>query len=146
MLTRQQIETAFTKWGTAWNDHDLDGVMELFHNDIYFENWTGGSARGKDNLHKAWKPWFENHGGFRFTDEETFIDESNQKMLYRWTLDSPSIEKGYSDKHEARRGIDILHFKDGKIIQKLTYSKTTIRIGEDLVQLTPPIPTSIDGE
>ena len=67
-------------------------------------------------------------------------------MLYRWTLDSPSFEKGYADKHEARRGIDILHFKDGKIIQKLTYSKTTIRIGEDLVQLTPPIPTSLDGE
>ena len=38
MLTRQEIETAFTKWGTAWNNHDLDGVMELFHNDIYFEN------------------------------------------------------------------------------------------------------------
>ncbi len=146
MLTRQEIETAFTKWGTAWNNHDLDGVMELFHNDIYFENWTGGSARGWENLNRVWKPWFENHGGFRFTDEETFIDESKQKMLYRWTLDSPSFERGYAEKHEVRRGIDILHFKDGKIIQKLTYSKTTIRIGEDLVQLVPPTPTAADGE
>ena len=137
MLTRNEISTAFAKWGAAWNEHDLDGVMDLFHDDIYFENWTGGWARGKENLRQAWTPWFANHGGFKFTDEETFIDEVEQRVLYRWQLNSPSFEKGYEDKHEARRGIDVLHFKDGKIIQKLTYSKTTIEIGGEQVRLTP---------
>ncbi len=137
MLTRNEISAAFAKWGAAWNEHDLDGVMDLFHHDIYFENWTGGWARGKENLRQAWTPWFANHGGFTFTDEETFIDEVEQKMLYRWQLDSPSFEKGHEDKHEARRGIDVLHFKDCKIIQKLTYSKTTIEIGGEQVRLTP---------
>jgi len=50
MLTRNEISTAFAKWGAAWNAHDLDGVMDLFHDDIYFENWTGGWVRGKENL------------------------------------------------------------------------------------------------
>ena len=94
MLTRDEMSSAFAKWGVAWNEHDLNGVMDLFHDEIYFENWTGGWVRGKENLRQAWTPWFANHGGFKFTDEETFIDEVDQKMLYRWQLDSPSFEKG----------------------------------------------------
>jgi len=120
MLTRAEMSSAFATWGAAWNEHDLDGVMDLFHDEIYFENWNGGSVTGKENLREAWAPWFANHGDFRFTTEETFIDEVEQKMLFRWRLDSPSFEKGQEGKHEARRGLDILHFRDGKIVEKLT--------------------------
>ncbi|ETW95089.1 MAG: hypothetical protein ETSY1_32065 [Candidatus Entotheonella factor] len=137
MLTRNEIASAFAKWSAAWNAHDLDGVMDLFHEDIYFENWTGGSVKGKANLQQAWLPWFTNHGGFVFTDEETFIDEVEQKVLYRWQLDSPSFEKGFEDRHETRRGVDVIHFQDGKIIQKLTYSKTTLEIGGERMRLMP---------
>lgn len=136
MLTREEMASAFARWGAAWNEHDLDGVMDLFHDEIYFENWTGGSVSGKENLRQAWVPWFANHGDFKFTTEETFIDEVEQKMLFRWQLDSPSFEKGQGDKHEARRGLDILHFRDGKIVQKLTYSKTTIELDGERVRLT----------
>lgn len=136
MLTRDEMSSAFARWGAAWNEHDLDGVMDLFHDEIYFENWNGGSIRGKENLREAWAPWFTNHGDFKFTTEETFIDEVDQKMLFRWQLDSPSFEKGQGDKHEARRGLDVLHFRDGKIIEKLTYSKTTIELDGERVRLT----------
>ena len=127
-FSRQEIEDALKEWNLAWDRHDLDGVMQLFHDEIVFENWTGGKAVGKEALRKAWAPWFANHGGFRFTEEETFIDEEEQKVLYRWELQWPSFEKGYAGKPERRRGVDILHFQDGKIIKKLTYSKTTILI------------------
>ncbi len=136
MLTRDEMASAFARWGAAWNEHDLDGVMDLFHDEIYFENWNGGSVRGKESLREAWAPWFANHGDFKFTTEETFIDEVEQKMLFRWQLDSPSFEKGQGDKHEARRGLDILHFRDGKIVQKLTYSKTTLELDGERVRLT----------
>ena len=109
--------------------------MELFHEDVLFENWTGGQAKGKENLRKAWAPWFENHGGFRFIGEETFIDADQQKALYRWQLEWPSLEKGLEGRPEKRRGVDVLHFRDGKIIQKLTYSKTTIEIDGQRVRL-----------
>ena len=137
MLKREEIKEALTQWNQAWDTHDLDGVMELFHDEILFENWTGGKAKGKESLRKVWTAWFENHGGFRFTEEETFIDEDAQKALYRWQLDWPSFEKGYEGKHETRRGIDVLHFRDGKIINKLTYSKTTIEIDNERVRLCP---------
>ena len=123
-LTRKEIEIALQKWNTAWDNHDLEGVMALFHDNITFDNWTGGIAQGKAALEKAWAPWFANHGGFRFIEEETFIDEETQKVLYRWLMEWPSLEKGLEGKPEKRRGVDVIHFKDGKIINKFTYSKT----------------------
>ena len=127
-LTRNEIETALKKWNHAWDNHDLDGVMDLFHDAVQFDNWTGGRVRGKNALRKAWAPWFNNHGDFRFIEEETFIDENEQKVLYRWLLEWPSFEDGQEGKPEKRRGVDVIHFEDGKIINKLTYSKTTIEI------------------
>ena len=129
ILRRNEIEKALKEWNIAWDNHDLDGVMALFHGDVTFENWSGAKVKGKEALREAWQPWFENHGNFRFVEEETFIDEKEQKVLYRWTLEWPSFEKGYEGKFEKRRGADIIHFKDGKIINKFTYSKTTIEIG-----------------
>ena len=81
MLSRNEIKEALTRWNRAWDQHDLDGVMELFHEDILFENWTGAKVRGKQALRQAWKPWFENHRGFRFIGEDIFIDELEQKVL-----------------------------------------------------------------
>ncbi|MFC1532201.1 nuclear transport factor 2 family protein [Thermodesulfobacteriota bacterium] len=127
-LSRKEIKSALRKWNLAWDNHDLEEVLELFHEEIIFENWTGGKAIGKEALREAWQPWFENHGNFRFTEEDTFIDEKEQKVLYRWLLEWPSFEKGYEGIPEKRRGVDVLHFHDGKILKKLTYSKTTLEI------------------
>jgi ketosteroid isomerase-like protein len=127
-LTRNDIENALKKWNLAWDNHDLEGVMDLFHEAVQFDNWTGVRVRGKEALRKAWATWFANHGDFRFIEEETFIDEKEQKVLYRWLLEWPSFENGQEGKPEKRRGVDIIHFEDGKIINKFTYSKTTIEI------------------
>jgi ketosteroid isomerase-like protein len=134
-LSKEEIRDTLEAWYNSWNNHDMDEIMKLFHDEILFENWTEGKARGKEALRKAWTPWFANHGGFRFTEEETFIDEKEQKVLYRWVLDWPSMEKGYESKPEKRRGVDVIHFKDGKIIKKLTYSKTTIDISGEKIKL-----------
>jgi len=135
MLTRDQIMTAMARWGQAWNSHDLDGVMEFFHDEAAFENWTGGRAVGREAIRRAWSGWFADHGGFRFTTEDLFVDEAAQKVLYQWRLDWPSTEKGYEGRPEARRGVDVLHFKDGRIIRKDSYSKTTLEIGGQRVKL-----------
>jgi ketosteroid isomerase-like protein len=135
-LSKEEISKAMAEWDLAWNNHDLNGVMELFHEDVFFQHWQGAIVRGKEALHQAWAPWFENHGGFRFTTEDLFVDEAEQKVLYRWQLDWPSLEKGYEGRPERRRGVDVVHFRDGKIIQKLTYSKTTVEIDGARVRLS----------
>lgn len=139
MLSRDEIGQALIEWQQAWNEHDIDRVMELFHDDVLFENWAGEQVTGKEPLRRAWAPWFANHNGFRFTEKETFIDEAAQKVLYRWQLEWPSSEKGYEGRPERRRGVDVLHFRDGKIIRKLVYSKTIIEIDGEKVRLSAEI-------
>jgi len=136
-LTRQEILDAFAAWARAWNAHDLDTIMELFHEDVLFDNWTGARVRGKSALREAWTGWFANDSTFRFTDEDLFVDEVTQKALYRWQLDWPSLEPGQSGKSETRRGVDALTFKDGLLVEKLTYSKTTLELDGERVRLTP---------
>ena len=118
------------------DEEQVDRVTFFIDDEVLFDNWTGGRVNGKENLRKAWTSWFNNHGGFRFTEEELFIDEAGQKVLYRWRLDWPSLEVGYEGRPEVRRGVDVMHFQDGKIIQKLTYSKTTVEIDGERVRLT----------
>jgi ketosteroid isomerase-like protein len=118
MLRGDQIRNIMTEWNNAWNAHDLDRVMDLFHEDIVFENWTGARVQGNAILKKAWEPWFHNHGGFHFFTEDIFVDKKEQKVLFRWTLEWPSTEKGYKGKLEKRRGVDVIHFQDGKISHK----------------------------
>jgi len=134
-LSRAEGINSLREWLIAWNEHDLIKVMSFVHENIVFENFTGAIIVGKEHLQKAWTPWFLNHGNFRFTEEEIFFDTDEQKMLLKWRLEWPSAEKLFKGKHEIRRGVDVIHFEDGKVIQKHSYSKTTIQIEELLIAL-----------
>jgi hypothetical protein len=127
-LSTSEIQKHFDKWLFAWNNHQIDGVMDFMSDDILFEDWNGRIISGKTNLEKAWKAWFKHHGNFKFILEDFFIDEHNQKMVFTWQLDWPSLEKNYVGRPEKRRGVDILYLKRGKIFRKNTYSKTTLEI------------------
>ena len=110
--------------------------MELIHDDILFENWTGVRVGGKKSLRKAWASWFENNRGFRFIEKDLFIDEVEQKALYEWRLEWLSNEKSHKGSEERRSGVDILRFRDGKIIEKSAYLKTVVEIAGKRVPLT----------
>ena len=97
----------------------------------------GGQAHGKEALRKAWTPWFQNHGGFRFIEEDLFIDEMQQKVLYQWSLEWPSSEAGFEGLPEKRRGVDVIHFKEGKLFRKTTFIKTAVEINGRRMQLSP---------
>ena len=135
MLSRDELERTVAEFSEAFNAHDLDAVLDMLHEEIYFENWTGGRVRGIESLRAAWAPWFRDHGDFHFTNEDILIDESQQKAVTRWRLDWPSSEAGYEGLPETRRGVDVMRFEDGKVIEKLTYSKTTLKIDGGTVKL-----------
>lgn len=127
-LLKTEILKMIKEWLTQWNSYNLEGVLELMHEDIIFENWTGAIVKGKNNLQRSWAPWFLKHGNFKFITEDIFVDEQEQKVLISWTFLWPSLEKYFKGKPEVRRGVDVIHLMDGKIYRKYTYSKTTIQI------------------
>jgi hypothetical protein len=43
-LSREEIKHAMKQWNFAWDNHDLEGAMKLFHAEVLFENWTGGKV------------------------------------------------------------------------------------------------------
>lgn len=134
-LSKTEVYKKFELWLAAWNRHDLDGVMDLMHINVLFENWDGKTINGKELLHKLWIPWFANHNDFKFIQEDVFFDEEEQKMIFQWILEWHSIENKFKGEKEIRKGVDILEFKDGKIFKKVTYTKTTIQIGSTTIQL-----------
>jgi hypothetical protein len=134
-LSGIEIRNQFNTWLIAWNDHDLNGVMDFMHDDIIFNSWSGAIISGKTALTKSWERWFSDHQNFKFTLEDLIIDENEQKMSFSWELDWPSFEKKYSGKREKRKGVDVLLLKEGKIYKKNTYSKTTLQIDSLKVRL-----------
>jgi hypothetical protein len=140
-LPKAELQKLMNDWLLAWDSYNLDGVFMLFDDNIVFENWDGNTIIGKNNLKREWFHWFAHHGNFRFIKEDMFIDEQEQKILYSWTLKWPSIEKKLKGKPEVRRGVDILHFKEGMIYKKISFSKTTIEI--DSRQVTLQVPSTI---
>lgn len=136
MIDRDKTTEILTRWNESWNEHDLDAVMKLFHDEVEFDNWTGSQVKGKEALRVAWGPWFQNHGGFCFTTEDLFVDETAEKVLFRWTLNWLSSEPGREGRPERRRGVDVLQFEHGLIVRKFTYSKTTLEIDGERVKLT----------
>jgi hypothetical protein len=52
MLSRSEIEDALHKWFLAWADYNLDGVTELFREEVLFENWTGAKTQGRESLRR----------------------------------------------------------------------------------------------
>lgn len=134
-LSRPEILDQFDVWLKSWNEHDLEGVMDFIHENILFENWNGSCVSGKGLLKKAWERWFDNHGNFKFSTEDLFIDEPQQKIAFSWKLEWPSLEKNYFGQPEIRRGMDILHLENGKIKRKITYSKTLLQINSRSITL-----------
>jgi len=78
-LSKLKILKMINELHTKWNSHNLEGVLELMHKDIIFENWKGVIVRGKINLQRSWVPWFLNLGNFNFIAEDIFVDEQEKK-------------------------------------------------------------------
>lgn len=136
LLSKSDMLTAIKTWLKAWDEYCLDGVMALMHEDVVFENWTGVAIVGKQALRRAWAPWFVRHGNFKFIFEDIFVAEDEQKALFQWRLEWPSLEKSVKGQAEIRSGVDVLHFRDGKIYKKYSYSKTTLTIAGVPTQLS----------
>ncbi len=134
-LSRDELLALVTDWMEAWNRHDFETVMALFHEDIVFHAWTGARIKSKRSLLRAWRGWFENHGDFRFDTEPFVIDSTRQCVTFAWTLDWPCSETGRAEQREIRHGMDFLRFQDGTIIEKRSYCRTTLLLDGKRVSL-----------
>jgi len=104
----------------AFNRRDVDGIMALMSDDCVFESSSPGPAGnrlvGQQAVRKAWEQLFAARQGVTFDGEETFVagDRAIARWVMRWT-------DGGKEQHI--RGLDILRIRNGKVVDKLAYTK-----------------------
>ena len=53
-LSKETIRETIITWFSHWNRQDLDSVIELFDDDVIFENWHNRTLKGKNSIRRAW--------------------------------------------------------------------------------------------
>ena len=111
----------------AFNRDDLEAVMALLADDAIYDQFNGARAVGKAAIREAFVPQFRgDFGTIRFLTEDLFVDAAAGKSLVSWTctLARDGVTRGW-------RGLDVLHFANGRVVEKHTYAKA------DVPQLRP---------
>ncbi len=116
---RAALEKLVIDFTEAFNRENIDEVMSYFADDAIYDEFNAVRHDGKDAIREAFVPQFRgDFGRMRFHTEDMFLDVPAGKALIRWLL---TFEE--AGRAGGWRGLDILHFADGKLIEKHTYAK-----------------------
>jgi ketosteroid isomerase-like protein len=119
VVTHAELEDLVVRFTDAFNREDLDGVMSFFADDGVYDEFDGQRRVGKSAIRRAFEPQFRgDFGRMRFVTEDLFVDPASGKGLIRWLC---TTER--NGKRRGWRGLDILHFANGKLVEKQTYAK-----------------------
>ncbi|OGG03401.1 DUF4440 domain-containing protein [Candidatus Gottesmanbacteria bacterium RBG_16_37_8] len=108
----------------AFNNHDLDAIMEFFSDDCSFdfprgpEPW-GQRFIGKGQVRKALASRFEGIPDVHYGDDRHWVSSDVDMGLSVWTLTGTTT----SGDILKVRGCDIWEFQNGKVVRKDSYWK-----------------------
>jgi ketosteroid isomerase-like protein len=126
-MDRQHLLDLTARFMTAFNRNDLDTVMSFFADDAVYDEFNGKRNEGKAAIRAAFTPQFTGaFGDMKFLDEDLFIDSDTGKVMASWRC-TLSV-KGQPT---SWRGLDLLHFKGEKLVQKLTYAKAKVPLFQE---------------
>jgi len=118
-MDRSELIDHTRRFVDAFNRNDLDAVMDFFAGDAIYDEFNGRRNVGLAAIRAAFEPQFTGaYGVMQFLDEDLFADATAGKVMASWRC--TLTIKGAPT---AWRGLDLIHFAAGKIIQKLTYAK-----------------------
>tara|TARA_A100001037_G_scaffold169161_1_gene151877 strand:- start:4425 stop:4871 length:447 start_codon:yes stop_codon:yes gene_type:complete len=119
---RIELKTLVVKFTDAFNREDIEGVMSFFSEDSVYLEFNGKKNVGLAAIREAFTPQFSGvFGRMRFYTEDIFLDDGAGKAMVRWLL---TLEE--QKRAGAYYGLDLLHFVNGKVLEKHTYCKATV--------------------
>ncbi len=119
-MERKELEKLAIDFTEAFNREDIDEVMSYFADDAVYDEFDGRRQVGTAAIRAAFEPQFRgDFGRMRFHAEDMFLDPQSGKAMISWlcTLETADRAGGW-------RGLDILHFQAGRLVEKRTYAKT----------------------
>ncbi|MGE0823039.1 MAG: nuclear transport factor 2 family protein [Candidatus Binatia bacterium] len=124
---RERLLDLTNRFMDAFNRNDLNAVMAFFATDAVYDEFNGHRNEGKVAIRQAFTPQFTGtFGKMEFHEEDLFIDTETGKVMASWRC--TLTVKGQPT---SWRGLDLLHFKGDKIVQKITYAKTKAPLFRD---------------
>ncbi|MBW2579102.1 MAG: nuclear transport factor 2 family protein [Deltaproteobacteria bacterium] len=119
-IAPETLADAARRFTRAFNENDLDGVMEWFADDSVYDQFDGRQARGLIEIRTAFEPQFTGaFGVMQFDEEDLFVDPDERKVMISWEC-SIDTQQGAA----SWRGLDLLHFDARlRITCKATYAK-----------------------
>ena len=118
VAARAGLERLVVDFTEAFNREDIDEGMSYFAEGAIYDEFN----EGVEAIRRAFVPQFNGaFGRMRFHTEDMFLDVAAGKALIRWTL---TLEEPH--RAGAYRGLDILHFANGRLVEKHTYCKAKV--------------------
>jgi len=119
-MDRDALVRRVREFVDAFNRRDLDAVMRHFAEDAVYDELTGKRNNGKDAIRSAFVPQFRgDYGPIVFDEEDLFVDPGEQKALVSWLCRLEGKSGGW-------RGLDVLCFRGGLVVEKRTYTKAEV--------------------
>ena len=119
-----KIETAMRvvlEFNKAFNQHDVESMMQLMSDDCVFENTSpapnGTRFSEKEAVTQFWQSFFDESPQARIEIEDIFGLGDRCIMRWKYYWEDQVGEQGHV------RGVDIFIVKDGLISEKLSYVK-----------------------
>jgi ketosteroid isomerase-like protein len=112
------LEQTIERYNAAWNDHDVDAIIDLHAPGMVFANHTAGETVEGDAVRDHIARIFENWPDLSFRGRRLYARDG--LVVSEWTATATASD--------GRRlewdGVDIFPFRGGKILRKDVYSSS----------------------
>ena len=124
-----ELQEFIDRYNAAWNDHDVDAILEMHADDSVFENHTTGDVNvGKAAIGNAIRGIFTVFPDLQFETRRQYIRDG--LVVQEWTARGTHLGKmsraGLQVEPTGRtveyRGMDVIPLHDGKVARKDVYS------------------------
>jgi hypothetical protein len=91
------------RWAEAWNNRDIEAVLEEFHDNVVFTSPTAlavvgvGTVRGKESLRAYWTTALGRIGALRFLVDRVLWDPERRELAIIYTSQIDGTTKRVSE-------------------------------------------------
>jgi steroid delta-isomerase-like uncharacterized protein len=128
-LDGQDLRDFIDRYNDAWNDHDVDAILELHADDSVFENHTTGDVNvGKEAIGSAIRGIFTVFPDLTFETRRSYVRDN--LVVQEWTargthlgkMNRAGLEVEPTGKQVEYRGMDVIPIEGGLVARKDVYS------------------------
>jgi len=124
----EDLRTTIDRYNAAWNDHDVDAIMDMHAPEMVFENHTAGEAAAGNEVRDHIARIFEAWPDLAFETRRLYIRED--LVVQEWTARGTHVQRMERGEIAAEptgrtvtwKGLDVIPFEAGQVVRKDVYS------------------------